>query len=437
MTSSQTIKKKIHQLVKAYLSANKNGKFIPGKTPIQYAGAVYDEKDINAIIDSLLNGWFGLSVQGEQLEKELAEYVGSKQAYLVNSGSSADLLAIATLSSYQLPGHLAEGDEVITPACTFPTLVASLVHHRLIPVFVDVDLKTLNPTPEQIEEAITPKTKAIFVVHTLGNPNKMDQIMQLAKKHNLFVIEDNCDALGSTYRGQKTGSFGIMATESFYPAHHITTAGEGGAVLINSVRLNRITQSLREWGRACWCGAAGGPSCGACGNRFNFKLDGVPYDHKYIFSQVGYNLKPIELQAAMGRVQLAKLNSFIEIRKQNFAVYDQFFKQYDEYFIRHEATINSDPSWFAYPITIKETAPFSRFEFAQYLESHNIQTRPVFAGNILKQPGYKNIRHKVADKLTISDVIFKSTLFIGVYPGLTPQHIAYVQEVIDSFIKKL
>lgn len=419
-----------------YLATAAEKKFVPGKTMVQYAGAVYDEKELQAMADVMLKGWFGLGEQGELLEEELASYLGTKYAFLVNSGSSADLLAVYSLMSSEFDQHLNPGDEVITPACTFPTVVAALVHCRLKPVFVDIDLETLNPKPEDIEKAIGKKTRMIFLVHTLGNPNDMDSVMQIAKNHNLLVLEDNCDALGSTYNGKKTGTFGIMATESFYPAHHMTTAGEGGAVFLNDLRLERIVSSIRDWGRACWCGASGGGPNGMCGMRFKFKIDGIPYDHKYIFSHIGYNIKPVEIQAAMGRVQLRKVDKFIKIRKRNFSLYDSFFKNYIKYFILHKPTQKSDPSWFAYPLTIKKDAPFDRFSLTQFLEEHMIQTRPIFAGNILRQPGYKNIEYRKIGDLSNSDTTFTNTFFIGVYPGLTQKHVDYVTSIMKKFLKK-
>lgn len=431
------IKEKIHNLIQKY---NKEiiaeDIFIPGKTLIRYAGAVYDHHDLNAMVDVMLKGWFGLGEQGEQFEKELADYLGAKHAFLVNSGSSADLIAVSALMSYQFGGHLNPGDEVITPACTFPAVVAALVHKGLVPVFVDVDLDTLNPRVEDIKSAITKKTKMIFLVHTLGNPNDMDGIMEIAKKNNLIVLEDNCDALGSTYNGRKTGTFGILSAESFYPAHHITTAGEGGAVFINDLRFKRIVSSLREWGRACWCGASGGGKNGVCGVRFNYKIDDIPYDHKYIFSHIGYNVKPVEVQAAMGRIQLKKVSKFIKIRKKNFASYTSFFKDYENFFILPKAMPKSDPSWFAYPLTIRKDAPFDRFAITNYLEEHLIQTRPIFAGNILRQPGYKNIKHKMIGNLKNSDFTFTNTFFVGLYPGINKEMINYITSIFKKFFAK-
>ncbi|QQG41069.1 MAG: lipopolysaccharide biosynthesis protein RfbH [Candidatus Levyibacteriota bacterium] len=434
--NNEAIKSKIHALVKQYLHLTNTSKFIPGKTLIRYAGAVYDEEDLNAMVDVMLKGWFGLGTEGELLEKELSDYIGAKRTYLVNSGSSADLLAIASLMSYQFTNHLNPGDEVITPACTFPSVVAALVHHRLKPVFVDIDLETLNPKAEDIKKAISKKTRLILLVHTLGNPNDMDAIMDIANNNNLFVIEDNCDAFGSTYNGKKTGSFGIMAAQSFYPAHHITTAGEGGAVFLNDLRLQKITQSLREWGRACWCGAAESGPNGTCGVRFKFKIDNIPYDHKYIFSQIGYNLKPVEIQAAMGRIQLKKAADFIKVRKRNFGFYSIFFKKYEKYFVLPKAMPKSDPSWFAYPLTIRQDSPFDRFYITNYIENHMIQTRPIFAGNILRQPGYKNIKHRKIGSLENSNLTFTNTFFIGLYPGIEEKHIQYICSVFNSFLHK-
>lgn len=431
------IKKKINSLIADYYSLfEKEQKFIPGKSIVQYAGAVYNEKELQAMVDVMLKGWFGLGHEGELLEKELAEFLGAKKAYLVNSGSSADLVAISSLMSYQFSDRINPGDEVITPACTFPTVVSAIVHKGLKPVFVDVDPVTLNPKASDIAKAVTKKSRLIFLVHTLGNPNEMDDIMSIAKEHKLHVIEDNCDALGSVYDGKKTGTFGILATESFYPAHHMTTAGEGGAVFLNDLRLLRIVSSIREWGRACWCGAAGGGSNGACGVRFKFKIDGVPYDHKYIFSHIAYNLKPVEIQAAMGRVQLRKVDSFIKTRKKNFATLQKFFKAYEKFFILAKATPKSDPSWFAYPLTIRDDAPFERLSITTYLEDRMIQTRPLFGGNILKQPGFKNIDHKAVGSLKNSDRIFLRSFFVGLYPGLTSEHIAYMLDVFTAFLKK-
>lgn len=431
-----TIRKKISLLIKEYYD-QVGEEFIPGKSLVRYAAAVYGEKEINAMVDSLLSGWFGLAEQGELFQKEFASYVGVKHSVLTNSGSSANLLAITALTSWKYPNRLQKGDEVIVAASSFPTTVNPIVQNGLIPVFVDVDEATYNIRPVDLEKAISKKTKLIVVCHNFGNPNEMDRIMEFANDHNIMVFEDNCDALGSTYNGKKTGSFGVMASESFYPAHHMTTGGEGGAVLINNdFRLYRIVQSLRDWGRGCWCGAGGGPKNGLCGVRFQYKVDGFPYDHKYIFDHIGYNLKPTEAQAAMGRIQLQRVEDFITARKKNFAYYHHFFKKYENFFILPRKLPAADPSWFSYLLTIRETAPFDRLQITNYLEGNNIQTRPSFSGNILRQPAYKNIPHRIVDSLENSNRIFEKTFFIGIYPGLTTKHLEYVTAVFEKFLSK-
>jgi CDP-6-deoxy-D-xylo-4-hexulose-3-dehydrase len=430
------IRKKISRLIKDYYS-QKEETFVPGKSMVRYAAAVYGEKEINAMVESLLSGWFGLSHQGELFEKEFADYVGVRHSVLTNSGSSANLLAITALTSWKFLHRLKKGDEVIVAASSFPSTISPIIQNGLIPVFVDVDEQTYNIRADDLERAVSKKTRLIVVCHNLGNPNEMDKIMEFAERNNIMVFEDNCDALGSTYDGKKTGSFGIMASESFYPAHHITTAGEGGAVLINNdFGLYRIVQSLRDWGRACWCGASGGPRDGVCGVRFRYKIDGFPYDHKYIFDHIGYNLKPTEAQAAMGRVQLTRVKKFIEMRKKNFALYERFFTKYEKFFILPKKLPKADPSWFSFLLTIRDNSPFDRLQITNFLEDHNIQTRPSFSGNILRQPAYKGIDHRVVDSLKNSDRIFERTFFIGIYPGLTKRHIDYVTTTFENFLSR-
>lgn len=434
MTNEEIIKK-INTLVKNYVKQNAK-KFVPMETRVQYSGSDHNEEEIMAMIKSMLKGWFGLGVEGELFQKELAEYIGVKHTVLANSGSSANLLAVSALKSPLWPNRMKDGDEVIVAACSFPTTISPLVHNRLVPVFLDVDPQTYNFRADDLPKALSKKTRLILPCHNLGNPNEMTKIMKFAKENNLFVIEDNCDAFGSLHDGQKTGSFGDLATESFYPAHHITT-GEGGAVFIkDNMLLQKIVQSLRDWGRACWCGASGGSPNGVCGVRFKFKIDGIPYDHKYIFSHIGYNLKPTEIQAAMGRVQLQKHPIFIKKRKKNFENYNKFFKQYEKFFILPKATPLSEPSWFCYLLTIRDGAPFDRFTLVRFLEERHVETRPNFSGNILRQPAYKNIHHRTVDALKNSDRIFQNTFFIGIYPGLTDAHIDYVKEVFTEFFKQ-
>ncbi|MCL4417128.1 MAG: lipopolysaccharide biosynthesis protein RfbH [Actinobacteria bacterium] len=420
---------------KIFSLRKKNKKFIPGKTWIQYAGAVFDDNEINASIESLVNGWFGLGKQAEKLEKGLKEFVGSKGAVLTNSGSSANLLAIASLMSPFFPDHLNPGDEVITAACGFPTTVNPLIFYGLVPVFLDVNSQTYNLNPEDLEKALSKKTRAVMVAHTLGNPNRMDKIKQFCKKNKLLLIEDNCDSLGSTYKGQKTGSFGILATQSFYPPHHITM-GEGGALLYNDFRFDRITRSLRDWGRSCWCRGDEKRTHGSCQVRFKHQLDGKPYDHKYLQLKIGFNLKPIEPQAAMGVEQLKRINSFVKKRKENFQRLDGYAKQWGKYFILPKATPGSDPCWFAYPLTIKTNSPFTRHDITTFLEERMIQTRPLFAGNITRQPAYKSIKYRKIGKLENADHILFHTFFVGIYPGLTKKEIDYIAENINTFLKR-
>lgn len=433
--SQPDILAKINDLLEEYVSLGKK-KFIPGKTPVFYAEAVYNHREIQAVLESILSGWLGLAARGEEFERKLADYVGVKHSLLTNSGSSANLLAVSALMSWQLPNRLVEGDEVIVAACGFPTTINPLIQNRLVPVFVDVDEKTHNLNADYLPAALSKKTKLLMICHNFGNPNEMDKIVKFAVENNLFLIEDNCDALGALYDGRKTGSFGNLATESFYPAHHMTLAGEGGAVLINETRLLRIVQSLRDWGRSCWCGASGGPVNGVCGARFNFTIGGMPYDHKYIFNHIGYNLKPTEMQAAMGLVQLTRLEHFIKKRRQNFAVYQKFFKKYEDFFVLPEALPKAKPSWFSYLLTIKEKAPFDRATITAFLEEHLIQTRPSFSGNILRQPAYRQVRHRVVGDLKNSDRIFERTFFIGIHPGLSQKHLDYVLSVFEKFLAK-
>lgn len=417
-----------------FTSRKKNKKFIPGKTWIQYAGGVFDDKEINASVESLIGGWFGLGKKAQELERGLANFVGAKGSILTNSGSSSNFLAVASLMSYFFPQHLTPGDEVITAACGFPTTVNPMIVHGLIPVFLDVNPETYNIDAKDLEKALTKKTKLVMLAHTLGNPNDMDTIVQFCKKHNLLLIEDNCDALGSEYNGQRTGSFGILATQSFYPPHHMTM-GEGGAVYYNDFRFERITRSLRDWGRSCWCRGDEKRMLGACGVRFNYTLGGKPYDHKYIFNQIGYNLKPIEPQAAMGVEQLKRMPQFIKKRGMNFQRMDDYAKEWKKYFILPKALPKANPCWFAYPLTIRDGIQFTRHEITMFLESRMIQTRPLFAGNITRQPAYSKSKFKTMGKLENADRILHNTFFVGIYPGIGNREIDYIAQSIHDFIK--
>ncbi len=436
MKDDQIIKK-ISKLIKQYWQENNSRrKFIPGKTFIRYATAFYDEKELIAMNQAILKGWFGLSILGEQFENQLAKYIGSETAILTNSGSSASLLTMAALTNRLFTNHVPQGAEVITPACTFATTAAAIIQQGLTPVFVDVDLGTYNISPENIYKAISPKTKILFLPHTLGNPNEMDQVLQIAKKYSLYVVEDNCDALGSEYKGKKTGSFGILSTSSFYPAHHITLAGEGGAVLINDAKLYRIILSLRNWGRGCWCKSTEKSSLGACKHRFDFKIGDIPIDHKYYFITLGYNLKPVEIQAAMGIVQLKKFSRFRKIRKRNFDLLNNFFKKYQDFFILPESVRGASPCWFSYPLTIKDKTPFNRSGITQFLEKNLIETRTMFAGNFVRHPAMRDVNFRISGKLICSDKILRDTFFIGLGPHIGLPQIQYIQEIFTKFLNQ-
>ncbi len=425
------IKKNIEEI---FLLKNQDKKFIPGKTWIQYSGSVFDDKEINAMLTSLIDGWFGLGKKAEEFERNLSNFIGTTGSLLTNSGSSANLLAIASLMSPSLPNHLKSGDEVITSASGFPTTVNPLFFFRLTPVFIDPDPETYNIKISDIEKALTKKTRAVLLAHSQGNPHEMDKISAFCKKNNLFLIEDNCDSLGSEYDGKKTGSFGILSTQSFYPPHHITM-GEGGAVNYADLRLAKIAKSLRDWGRACWCRGDEKKTLGACGARFNFKIDGKPYDHKYIFNEIGFNLKPTEPQAAMGVEQLKKFPLFMKKRKENFTSLFNHAKNWENYFILPKSLPKADPCWFAFMLTIRDNVGFSRHELIAFLEEKMIQTRPFYAGNITKQPAYRFSKWKKLGDLKNADRILHNAFFIGIYPGLDERHINYMAEVIEDFLK--
>lgn len=412
----------------------KKKKFVPGKSLIQYGGGFLDDKEINAAVSVLIDGWFGLGKIGQRFEQNLSRYLGTKGTIITNSGSSASLLAIASLMSSQYTERLNRGDEIITPVCGFPTTVNPLILYGLIPVFLDVNLETFNIEPADLEKAVSKKTRAVFLPHTLGNPNEMDKVTQFCKQHNLLLIEDNCDALGSEYDGKKTGSFGIMSTLSFYPAHHMTT-GEGGAVNFNDGRFERIIRSLRDWGRSCWCRGDEKQMLGACKARFNFKIEGKPYDHRYMFSHIGYNLKPIEAQAAIGLEQLKRMNFFVKKREQNFQRLMKYAKEWTDYFILPRSLPKAKPCWFAFPLTIKSKAKFSRYQITTFLENRRIQTRPVFAGNIIRQPAYWHINHRKVGALANADHIIHNTFFVGIYPGLGNEEIDFIAQSISDFLR--
>lgn len=430
------LRKEIEDKIKEIFERrNSSKKFVPGKTWVQYAGGVFDDKEINASVSSLLNGWFGLGPKSEEMEKGLAEFLGVKGSLLTNSGSSANLLAVSSLMSHLLPNPMKLGDEVITSATAFPTTVNPIVQRGLVPVFLDPDAETYNLRVEDMEKALSKKTRAVMFAHTQGNPHEMDKIVKFCEEHKLFLIEDNCDSLGSEYDGKKTGSFGVLSTQSFYPPHHITM-GEGGAVNYNGLRFEKIIRSLRDWGRSCWCRGDEKRTLGACGVRLSFKLDGKPYDHKYIFNQIGYNLKPIEPQAAMGVEQLKRLPFFIKKRKENFDRLYARAKNWEDFFILPRSLPKAKPCWFAFMPTIRDDAKFTRQELILFLEERMIQTRPLYGGNLTKQPAYKDVKYRQIDKLENATRILHNTFFVGIYPGLGNQEIDFIAESIDDFLKK-
>ncbi|TYA12580.1 lipopolysaccharide biosynthesis protein RfbH [Paenibacillus faecis] len=402
-------------------------------TTIVYGGRVYNAEEMRSLVDSSLDFWLTAGRYHKQFEKEFAEYLGVRYALLTNSGSSANLLAISALTSPKLKEkRIMPGDEVITVAAGFPTTVGPIVQNKAIPVFIDVELGTYNIIAERIEGAITPKTKAIMIAHTMGNPFELDKVLEIANKYELWVVEDNCDALGSTYNGKLTGTHGHIGTSSFYPPHHMTM-GEGGAVYTNNALLKTIIESFRDWGRDCWCPSG----CdNTCGKRFGWELGSLPYgyDHKYTYSHIGYNLRVTDMQAAIGVAQLKKVPDFVQARKNNFNRLYQGLKDLEDYFILPRATANADPSWFGFILTVRDGAKFTKNEIVNFLEENRIQTRMLFAGNLIRQPAYQGVNYRVYGDLTNTDKILHDTFLVGVYPGLTNAMIDYVIEKIREFV---
>ncbi|MFH0734342.1 MAG: lipopolysaccharide biosynthesis protein RfbH [bacterium] len=434
--NNQDIRKQILELTKKYyISKYSNENFEKGKTKVNYAGRVFNEDELMNLVDSSLDFWLTEGRYSESFAEKISEFLGIDNVILVNSGSSANLIAFSALTSDKLGSRkINPGDEVISVSAGFPATVTPIIQNNCVPVFVDVEIPTYNINVEMMQKAITEKTKCIFLAHTLGNPFNIDAVLKVAKENNLWVIEDNCDSFGSKYNGKYTGTFGDISTISFYPAHHITT-GEGGAVCTNDERLAKIIKSFRDWGRDCYC--AGGEN-NTCGKRFSQQFGNLPfgYDHKYVYSEIGYNLKMTDMQAAIGAAQIEKLPYFCERRKENFNRYKKIFNKYTNYFILPEATINSDPAWFCYIITVKEDAPFNRDEITKYLNDKLIETRNLFAGNMVKQPAFINKKFVIADHLTTSDLIMNNTFFLGTFPGNTTEKLDYIEETIDEFIKK-
>ncbi len=439
MTDSPTrtkeeIRDEILRLTTEYYEvAHAKRPFEPGKTKVAYSGRVYDDAEIRKGVEAVLQYWLTAGPFANEFEATMKKYFGSRAAFLVNSGSSANLLMISTLCSPQVDGHLVAGDEVLTPAVTFPTTLTPIVQNGLVPVFVDCKPGEYDIDVSELENAISPRTKCIFAPHTVGIPCNMDVIMDVAKRHDLWVLEDGCDALGASWDGKMTGTFGAMSSISFYPAHHMTM-GEGGMVIVNDNGLRRTCLSIRDWGRDCWCEPG---VSNTCGKRFDWQLGQLPrgYDHKYIYSNLGYNLKVTDIQAALGCAQFEKLPAFIEARRSNARYYLENLKQFEEHLILPTVPEKADPSWFGFPITLRDH--IDRRAFITFLEDRAIETRLVFGGNILMQPGFLNIPRRVHKSLDGTNVIMNKTLFIGIYPGLNQEMLDFVIESMGEFFSKV
>ena len=448
--TEETLRRKIADLVAEFHRCRSaSSSFVPGQTFLPYAGRVFDEKEMQAAVEACLDFWLTEGRFTGEFQKMLAAKVGTEYALLVNSGSSANLLAVTVLTSHLLGARrLQPGDEIITVAAAFPTTVNPIIMNGLVPVFVDVDIPSYNVNVEAVKEALSPRTRAVILAHTLGNPFNLDEILKIARERGLFLIEDCCDALGSTYTlrnpapdvsrqlapGKRfLGSFGHLSTFSFYPAHHITL-GEGGAVLTSDATLAQALRSLKDWGRDCFCGPE---ENNACGQRFSGQQGNLPpgYDHKYIYSHIGYNLKATEMQAAIGVEQLKKLDIFCAARRENFALWMAGLQKYARHFLLPEAEKGGEPAWFAFPLTVREGAGFTRTELTAYLGEHLVETRNLFGGNLLRQPAYLNIPHRQVGALANTDRIMNDTFFLGVYPGLGKEQIDYTVQMIDDFMQ--
>lgn len=429
---TEALKREIVKYYKAHFQAKE---FIPGQSPVPVSGKVFDEKEILRAIEAVLDGHWTEGRFTDAFENRISEFLGVNHSVVVNSGSSANLLALSALKSPKLgEKKLKVEDEVIAVAAAFPSTVNPIIQNGLTPVFVDIELGSYNVDVRQIEKAIGPKTRAIMLAHTLGNPFNLDAVLELCVQNNLWLIEDNCDALGSKYNDKHTGTFGHISTSSFYPAHHITM-GEGGAVFTNDGLLSKIIRSLRDWGRDCWCKTG---KDNTCEKRFGWQLGELPfgYDHKYIYSEVGYNLKSTDIQAALGLAQLEKLDYFIQKRKENFKFLYDYLKKYERYFILPKWEEKSEPSWFGFLLTVKKDAPFDRARLVEFLQKKNIATRYLFAGNLLKQPYFidNKIEYRVAGELKNTDLVMRNTFWFGCYPGLRQEMLEYVVKSFDEFI---
>lgn len=429
------LRKQILELVAEYTSeAFPKKDFIAGETHVPVSGRVFDGTDLQSLVDSSLDFWLTTGRFASQFEKEFARFFNIRHAILVNSGSSANLLALTCLTSPTLGDRqLKPGDEIITVATGFPTTVNPIFQNNLVPVFVDVDIPTYNIDVTQLEAALSPKTRAVMIAHTLGNPFNLQVVSDFCKQNNLWLIEDCCDAVGARYKDRSVGKFGDLATVSFYPAHHITM-GEGGAVLTDNPVLKKLVESFRDWGRDCWCEPG---QDNTCGKRFEWQLGSLPqgYDHKYTYSHIGYNLKATDMQAAVGVSQLKKLSGFIERRRENFSYLKKRLSHLQGFLILPEATPDSTPSWFGFPIFVRPEAPFSRDEATRWLDAHKIGTRLLFGGNLIRQPAYQGLNYRVIGDLKQADEVMHRVFWIGVYPGLTKSMLDYVVNNLEQLSK--
>jgi CDP-6-deoxy-D-xylo-4-hexulose-3-dehydrase len=432
--STDGLRAQIAELVEQYAAAaQKPAAFLPGLSPVPPSGKVLDAAELKLMVEASLDGWLTTGRFNDAFEQRLAAFIGIEHLITVNSGSSANLVAFSTLTSPRLGDRaIKPGDEVIAVAAGFPTTVNPILQFGAVPVFVDVDLATLNIDASQLEAAVTGKTKAVMLAHALGNPFNLDAVTDLCKRHGLWLVEDCCDALGSTYRGRMVGTFGDIATLSFYPAHHITM-GEGGAVFTKHQELIDIAESFRDWGRDCWC-APGKDN--TCGKRFDWQLGDLPhgYDHKYTYSHLGYNLKITDMQAACGLAQMDKVEGFIAARKRNFAFLHERLQSCAEFLHLPQATEHSDPSWFGFPVTLKPDAPVRRLDLLTYLDQQKVGTRLLFAGNLTRQPSMRDAKYRVSGSLERTDVVMNNTFWIGVYPGLTEPMLEYAVGCIERYL---
>ncbi len=432
-TTLENIRKEISLLVEKYAEeAYKKKPFVGGETTIPPSGKVLGKEELQNMVDASLDGWLTTGRFNKLFEEKLANFIGVKYCLSVNSGSSANLVAFSALTSPKLGERaIKKGDEVIGVAAGFPTTVNPIVQFGAIPVFVDVDLHTHNINADLIEAASSPKTKAIMIAHTLGNPFNLKKVKEICEKHNLWLVEDCCDALGATYDGQKVGTFGDIATLSFYPAHHITM-GEGGAVFTNNSELKAIAESFRDWGRDCYCA----PGCdNTCGCRFSQQHGDLPfgYDHKYVYSHIGYNLKITDMQAACGLAQLDRVEEFIEKRRANFNYLRNRLSSLTDFLHLPEATPNSNPSWFGFPITLKENSGTERVDLLRFLDENKIGSRLLFAGNLTKQPYFKGVEHRVVGDLTNTDITMNQTFWVGIFPALSEEHLEFIAEKLEEY----